>query len=96
MKQVKPLPSFERSVKKLNPIEKTNLGKSLKTFNQFLLSGILPSGLHFKKINGDKYELRVDIRLRIIVKLEGEIFYLVIAGNHNEIRKYLRKFRTKT
>lgn len=95
MRSVKPLPSFERSVKKLNSEEKKRLTKSLELFNNFLLTGQIPSGLYFKKINKDKYEFRVDIRLRVIVKQEKNIFYLVLAGSHDQIRKYLRQFRNK-
>ena len=67
MKRIIILPSFERSVKKLTRQDKFNLAESLESFNLFLLSGELPVGFGFKKINHDKYEFRVDIRLRVIV-----------------------------
>lgn len=94
MKKVIVLPSFERSIKTLNPVEKKQLAKSLELFNQFLLTGRLPSGLGLKKINHDKYEIRVGIRLRVVVKEEEGTFYLVLLGSHDEIRRYLRNFRT--
>ena len=72
MKRILILPSFERSVKKLTRQDRDNLAASLEDFNLFLLSGEAPAGLGFKKINHDKYEFRVDIRLRVIVKVEGE------------------------
>ena len=58
-----------------------------------MLSGEAPQGLGFKKINHDKYEFRVDIRLRVIVKAENDDYYLVLAGNHDEVKRYLRHFR---
>ena len=93
MKRILILPSFERSVKKLTRQDKDNLAESLEDFNSFLLSGEAPVGFGFKKINHDKYEFRVDIRLRVIVKVEGEDYYLVLAGNHDEVKRYLRHHR---
>ena len=93
MKRVLILPSFERSVKKLARQDKDNLAESLENFNLFLLSGEAPAGFGFKKINHDKYEFRVDIRLRVVVKVEGENYYLVLAGNHDEVKRYLRHYR---
>ena len=94
MKRILILPSFERSVKKLIPLSKKKLAQSLEEFNTFLVSGEMPAGFGFKKINHDKYEFRVDIRLRVIVKVEGEDYYLVLAGNHDEVKKHLRRYRS--
>jgi mRNA-degrading endonuclease RelE of RelBE toxin-antitoxin system len=93
LKRIEVLPSFERSLKKLSPQDKEKVKKALKMFNKFLTSAILPRGLGLKKINQDKYEIRMDIRLRIILKLEGEVFYLVLVGNHQAIKNYLKKYR---
>ena len=93
MKRISLLPSFERSVKKLTTQDKKRIAQSLEAFNSFLISGEAPSGFRFKKINHDKYEFRADIRLRVIVKAEGDIYYLVLAGSHDEVRRYLRHFR---
>jgi len=93
VKRILILPSFERSVKKLTRQDKDNLAESLEEFNLFLLSGEAPVGFGFKKVNHDKYEFRVDIRLRVVVKVEGGDYYLVLAGNHDEVKRYLRHYR---
>lgn len=93
MKRVFALSSFERSVKKLNPADKKKLLESLEALNLFILDGVLPTGFGFKKINHDKYEFRVDIRLRIVIKVDGGDYYLVLVGSHDEVRRYLRHFR---
>ena len=90
MKQILILPSFERSIKKLTVQEKKLLSKSLEQFNSFLIYGQVPAGFGFKKINHDKYEFRVDIRLRVVVKVDGGDYYLVLVGNHEDIRRYLK------
>lgn len=93
MKKVLVLSSFERAIKRLSSQEKERLKKALEQFNDFLLTGRFPYGLRFKKINKDKYEFRVDLRLRVVVKEEKDVFYLVLVGDHNEIRRYLHSFR---
>ena len=93
MKRIFVLDSFKRSVKKLPPRDKNTLAKALETFNTFVFTGSSPTGFGFKKINHNKYEFRVGLRLRIIVALENDAYYLVLLGDHNEIRRYLRKFR---
>ncbi|ODS31837.1 MAG: hypothetical protein SCARUB_03049 [Candidatus Scalindua rubra] len=95
MKHIVPLPSFERDIKKFRQEKKERLKNTLKDFNRFVATGEKPFGFRFKKINKNKYEFRIDIRLRVVTKLEGDTFYLVKAGDHNEIKRYLRKFRHK-
>jgi mRNA-degrading endonuclease RelE of RelBE toxin-antitoxin system len=93
MRIVKILPSFERSLKKLSSRDKDKLKQTLVQFNEFLVSDLLPVGLGFKKINHNKYELRVDIRLRVIIKIEKEYVYFVLAGSHDSVKRYLREYR---
>lgn len=93
MKRVASLPSFERSLKALTPQQKQALRRGLHAFNQFLVTGALPPGLGYKKINGDKYELRADIRLRVILKLVADCYYLVLVGNHDQVKRYLKQYR---
>ena len=93
MKKVAILPSFEHSVDKLSAHDRQLLAKSLERFNVFLVSGHQPPGFRFKKIDHNKYEFRVNIRLRVITKAEGDIFYLILVGSHDEVRRHLRNFR---
>lgn len=93
MKKVYILPSFERSVKKLTPQEKDLLAKRLESFNQYLEKGQRSSGFGLKKISQNNYEFRLDIRLRLILKADKEAYYLVLVGDHNDVRRYLREYR---
>lgn len=90
MKKLFILSSFERSVKSLTAEQKELLGKGLESFNQYLLTGQSSYGFRLKKINHDKYEFRINIRLRIILKKDDDGYYLVLVGDHNEVRRYLR------
>lgn len=93
MKRIVILPSFERSLKKLVPLDRKQTVDSLETFNAMLVTGHFSAGLGFKKLNHDKYELRVSIRLRIVMKAEGNSYYLVFVGNHDDVKRYLKDYR---
>jgi mRNA-degrading endonuclease RelE of RelBE toxin-antitoxin system len=93
MRSIVPLPSFDRCVKKLGPQAQKRLKVALEKFNEFIVSGNPFKGLGFKKINHDKFEFRVDIHLRVVIKVDRDICYLVLVGNHDDIRKYLRQYR---
>ena len=93
MRNIQVLSSFERSLKKLSKQEKEKLKRCLDQFSIFISTGALPKGLGLKKINKNKYEIRVDIRLRILMKLEKDTLFLVLVGNHNDIKRYLREYR---
>ncbi|MBF0478389.1 MAG: hypothetical protein HQL26_02800 [Candidatus Omnitrophica bacterium] len=95
MKNIIILPSFERDLKKLPSVDRGKVVKSLGQFNEFIASGNFSQGLGLKKINHDKYEFRVDIRLRIVFKQMGQDIYLVLVGSHDEVKKYLRQYRQK-
>lgn len=56
-------------------------------------SGQMAPGLGFKKINGDKYEIRVDIRIRIVMKAEGDTLVCHLIGDHDSVRRYLKAYR---
>lgn len=93
MRHIIALPSFVRSSKNLSPPDRVQLAESLEQFNNFVVSGNLPVGLGFKKIGQDKYEFRAGLRLRIVAKAESNAYYLVFVGSHDEVKRYLRKYR---
>ena len=67
----------------------------MKQLVESLQTGRMPAGLGFKKINGDKYEIRVDIRNRIVVKTDGALLVCHLIGNHEAVKRYLREYRNK-
>jgi hypothetical protein len=93
MKKIYLLPSFERSIKRLTHREKQLLANGLESFNEYLETGQSTFGFRLKKIGQENYEFRLDIRLRVIIKADKEAFYLVLVGDHNDVRRYLREYR---
>jgi mRNA-degrading endonuclease RelE of RelBE toxin-antitoxin system len=84
---------FQKQLQKLPQQDQERTVETLKEFLTALGNKKIPLGLGFKKINGDKYELRVDIRLRVALKLGGDTFVCHLVGNHEDIKKYLKDYR---
>lgn len=86
---------FRKQLRKLPPHDQRKAAAALKEFLAALTAGSIPAGYGFKKINGDKYELRVDLRLRIVMKADGGTLVCHLIGDHEDVRRYLRAYRNK-
>jgi mRNA-degrading endonuclease RelE of RelBE toxin-antitoxin system len=86
---------FQRQLKKLSPSDQEKIRGALKEFLTAIHAGQIPLGFGFKKINGDKYEIRAGLKIRILMKQEGDLLICHVVGNHETIRQYLRKYRNK-
>ena len=86
---------FQKQLKKLSHQDQDKVAAALRVFLESLKRQGLPAGLGFKKINGDKYEIRVDIHHRIVMKLDGDTFVCHLVGSHDAVRRYLRDYRNR-
>lgn len=95
MKRLAASQHFQRQLKKLNTRDQQRAVETLKEFLKTLKRGQIPEGYGFKKINGDKYELRIDLKIRIAMKLDGDTVVCHVIGDYEAIRHYLRNYRNK-
>ncbi|MBI2167530.1 MAG: hypothetical protein HYU34_04705 [Candidatus Omnitrophica bacterium] len=95
MKSLAASSHFQKQLKKLSRQEQEKTLQVLKEFLSALKSGHLPAGYGFKKINGDKYEIRIDIRKRIVMKAEGDTLICQLVGDHEEVKRFLRNYRNR-
>lgn len=86
---------FQKQLKKLSPRDRERALGALKNFLSDLKRRKIAAGYGFKKINGDKYELRVDLKIRIAMKLDGDTLVCHLIGDHESIKRYLRDYRNK-
>jgi mRNA-degrading endonuclease RelE of RelBE toxin-antitoxin system len=86
---------FQKQLKKLHCAEQEKVLNALKSFLAALRQEKVPTGYGFKKINGDKYEIRVDIRTRIVLQADGDTLVCHLVGDHESVRRYLREYRNK-
>jgi len=93
MRIVRILPSFEKCLKRRTSCEKSRIRAGLRGLNRFLVTGQPSKGFGLRKLAGTIYELRADLHLRILISIEGDMVYLLFAGNHDEIRRFLKSVR---
>jgi len=86
---------FKRQIKKLPPHDQEKTSKTLKEFLGMLRQGTMPVGFGFKKIGEKHYELRIDIRLRILMKAETDTLICHFIGNHDDVERCLKNYRNK-
>jgi mRNA-degrading endonuclease RelE of RelBE toxin-antitoxin system len=86
---------FQKQLKKLSPQDQEKALITLKDLLSALTEGTIPAGYGFKKINGDKYEIRVDIRKRIVMKKEEDTLVCHLVGDHQDVKRYLREYRNR-
>lgn len=84
-------PSFDRSVKSLHCKEKDEVKQiAIQTIDILSQDRILHKGIGLKRLKGDYWEIRKGIRARILFRWEGDLVEFVIAGDHNDIKRYLK------
>jgi hypothetical protein len=83
--------SFERSTKALNPADKKEI-KEVAAYLIDILSQDRPlhQGVGLKRLRGAYWEIRKGIKTRILLRWEGDLVEFVLAGNHDDIRKFLK------
>ena len=95
MKHLAASTHFQKQLKKLPRQDQEQATATLKGLLSALGTGNIPAGYGFKKINGDKYEIRVDRRIRIVMKADADTLVCHVIGDHEDVRRYLRAYRTK-
>jgi len=85
-----PLRSFDRSLRRLPQVDKERTKKAIIKLKDFFEGEAQPSGLGLKKLYEDIWEIRVDMRLRVIFRLQSDLVQWGFVGDHNQIRQFLR------
>jgi mRNA-degrading endonuclease RelE of RelBE toxin-antitoxin system len=85
-------PSFDRSVKSLPPEIKHEI-KELCIALIDILSGDqdISAGIGLKKLRKNFWEIRKGLKLRILFRWRADHIEFVLAGTHNEIKRYLKR-----
>ena len=92
MKQLAYSRRFLKQLEKLSTQDQEAVEKAFRAFWAGLQKGSFPKGLGLKKMDADKYEIRVDLKTRIAVKVADDTFTLDLIGNHEEIRNFLKNY----
>ncbi len=88
--------SFERSLKNLDPQQRVIIARIIESLEMYYsnecdIAKVLETETRFfyKKLRHDFYEAGVEGKLRIVLKKDGSKCVAILAGNHDQIKKFL-------
>jgi mRNA-degrading endonuclease RelE of RelBE toxin-antitoxin system len=85
-------PSFERSLKVLYPKSREQVKNAcLKTIDILSQDRFIHKGIGLKRLKGDYWEVRHGLKTRLIFRWNKDLVEFVLAGSHDDIKKYLRR-----
>ena len=90
---MKPLDLGESFRKRVRGYPKEARGKIGQTLQQVERDFGQPHrhrGLGIRKLTGNYFEIRVGLDIRLVFQNSAECLLFVMAGNHDEVRKFLR------
>lgn len=85
------LPGFQRGFARLPRALQDKTRNPLETFLQHIGSPVKPKSLRLKKLTAENFELSINMDLRILFQLQGAALVLVFLGDHDDVRRYLRR-----
>ena len=86
-------PSFDRSIKSLPSSEKSELKEATTQLIDVLSKDRqIHQGLGLKRLRGPFWELRKGIKSKILFRWEGNLVEFVLAGNHDDVKRFLKNF----
>lgn len=84
------LKSYDRSFGKLNGHLQGKTVLAIDCFIDFIKTRQKPEGLGLKKVYKDYWEIRLDIRNRIIFQLRADTINFSFVGDHNAVKRFLK------
>lgn len=91
MIQVVFLRSFDRSLTRLRAAERAQARQALERLLDYFNGGPKPVGLGLRKLRGAYWEIRLSLAARIVFSLERDVAVFVLVGDHDDIRRFLRR-----
>lgn len=84
--------SFDAHFRRLQPLERRKVQTVVDHVIDYLTQSLPPpKGLGLKKLRDPFWEVRIESQLRIIFSLEEDLLQFVLVGNHDDIRRFLRR-----
>ncbi len=84
-------PSFERSIKSFNPSAQTHIKETTSNLIDVLSKDRqIHQGLGLKRLTKEFWEARKGIKVRILFRWTGDLVEFVLAGNHDDVRRFLK------
>lgn len=84
------LKSYDRSFKKLDRSIQEKAISAIDSLLEFIQTRQKPEGLGLKKVYKNYWEIRLDIKNRIIFELIADTINIVFVGDHNAVKTFLK------
>ena len=85
------LKSYDRLFGKLGHSLQEKAVSAIDGFLHFIQTRQKPEGLGLKKVYKDYWEIRLDIRNRILFELKGDTVNFAFVGGHNAVKRFLKE-----
>ena len=85
------LPGFQRGFVKLPTHLREKTWYQLNAFLEHIGSPVKPKSLRLKKLPFGNFELSINMDLRVLFQLHSDAIVLVLLGDHEDVRRYLRR-----
>jgi hypothetical protein len=82
-------PAFLKQVGKLDPQVKESAKETTGNVIDFYERRIKAPGLGMKRLRGDIWEARAGLKVRVLYILAGDELRFVLAGNHEDVKRFL-------
>ena len=84
-------PSFDRSVKAFRDSEKNEIkALAIQLVEMLSRDREIHKGIGLKHLSGNFWEARKGLKIRILFRWDGELVEFVLAGNHDDVRRFLK------
>ena len=84
--------SFEKSLKKINSKDKEIVFEVCRTLlNVIERQEEQSPGIGLKKLEKTFWEVRINIKLRIIFEWQADWIKFILVGTHDDIKKFLKE-----
>ena len=83
--------TFERSIKTLNSHDKEEIKKiALQLIDILVQDQPLHQGLGLKRLQGQYWEVRKGLKVRILFRWQKDMVEFIFAGGHDDIKRFLK------
>ena len=83
--------SFDRSVKSFQDTEKNEIkALAIDLVEMFSRDREVHKGIGLKRLKGNFWEARKGLKIRILFRWDGELVDFVLAGNHDDVHRFLK------
>ncbi len=84
-------PSFKRSIKPFSGKEKAEIKEvALQLIDMLSQDQSIHKGIGLKRLRDDFWEVRKGIKVRILFRWKGDSVEFVLAGNHDDVKRFLK------